>query len=239
MEIVDVNTLFGPLTTSSTDLSVDELAGLMREHSVRNCCTLSTIGVMLDPMVGNAATRAACSENASLLPVATINPQGYFGGAGPHTRLRADGFKMVRFFPGAQGWEPDYAPFHALLDDLAAEHLPVMVEVDRPGTSTHLVRAAGAYPGPLILAGVDVQTLAEAVALMRSHPNLHVETSRLLAMGAVRHGAEQVGAGRFLYGSGAPLRPMASGLAALCFSGLLEGERAMVLGQNARELLAL
>src|SRR5215831_13621882 len=114
-DIIDINTLFGPMPAAASDLSVDELSGLMEKHSVRACCTLSTIGLLLDHQMGNAATRAACGENPRLLPAATVNPQTYFGEEGPFTRFAADGFKLVRFFPGAQGWEPDYAPFVALV----------------------------------------------------------------------------------------------------------------------------
>src|SRR5918911_145496 len=110
-DIVDVNTLFGPLPAAATDLSVEDLAALMRRHGVRACCTLSTVGLLLDHNSGNAATRAACSENPSLVPVATINPQSYFGGNGGQTRFREDGFKLARFFPGLQGWDAVYAPF--------------------------------------------------------------------------------------------------------------------------------
>src|SRR5437588_8270604 len=123
-EIIDINTLFGPMPAAASDLSVDDLTGLMSVHSVAKCCTLSTVGVLLDHNSGNAATRAACSENASLIPVATLNPQAFFGGDGPHTKFKADGFKLIRFFPGLQGWDCDYAPFRAVCKALAKEPLP-------------------------------------------------------------------------------------------------------------------
>src|ERR687884_451931 len=113
-EIVDINTLFGPWPAAASDLSVEDLAGLMHRHGVGTCCTLSTVGLLLDHQAGNAATRAACAENPRLAPVATINPQCYFGGDAGLARLRADGFKLARFFPGLQGWDVDYAPFIAL-----------------------------------------------------------------------------------------------------------------------------
>ncbi len=78
-EIIDVNTLFGPLPVASTDLSVDALITLMKRHRVESACTLSTLGLLLDPTVGNSATRAACGEHAELIPTATLNPTSYFG----------------------------------------------------------------------------------------------------------------------------------------------------------------
>src|SRR5438105_5908305 len=103
-EIVDVNTLFGPLPVASADLSVDALTSLMQPHHIGTAFTLSTLGLLLDPTVGNAATRAACSEHSELLPVATLNPTMYFGDTASVLRLASDGFRLVRFFPAAQGW---------------------------------------------------------------------------------------------------------------------------------------
>ncbi|MGC8668291.1 MAG: amidohydrolase family protein [Chthonomonadales bacterium] len=237
--IIDVNTIFGPLPEAAADLSVDDLTALMHRHSVDACCTLSTIGLLLDHRMGNAATKAACSENPRFIPVATMNPQSFYGGEGPHLRFRADGFKLARFFPGAQGWVPDYEPFIALVRALEAEGLPIMVDVSRPGEATRLVQSLGVDPAPLVLAGVDEQTLAEALVLMRAHPNLYVETSHLLALGAIKHVVEHVGAERVLFGSGAPARPMAGALAVVRHSGVPEEEQSHILGANAARLLGV
>src|SRR5437764_486846 len=122
-DIVDINTLFGPQPASSVDMPVDALITLMQKHQVGAACTLSTLGLLLDPAVGNAATRAACGEHAELLPVATLNPTLYFGDASGVTRLKEEGFRLVRFFPNAQGWPVDFAPFHAVIQSLRATGL--------------------------------------------------------------------------------------------------------------------
>ncbi len=238
-EIIDVNTLFGPLPTASCDLSVDELCSMMDAHGVQSCCTLSTIGMLLDYSMGNGASRAACSENSRLLPVATLNPQSYFGGDGPWTRFGADGFKLVRFFPGPQGWNPEYAAFGAALDAMRDQKLPIMVDVPAAGVASGFARLLENYPAAVILAGVDVDTLAECVALLRTHAHFVIESSRLLASGAIKLVADSVGAARVLYGSGATARPMAASLRAVRYSGCSDADQAMILGQNARRVLGL
>lgn len=238
-DTIDINTLFGPMPSAASDLSVDDLTGLMERHAVAACCTLSTVGVLLDHHAGNSATRAACSENSRLIPVATINPQAFFGGDGQHSRFAAEGFRLARFFPRTQGWPSDYAPFVTLVRTLEAERLPIMVEVDGPGSASRLVHALGSHTPSIILAGVDTRTVAEAVALMRTHPHVYVETSNLVAAGALKHVVEAVGADRALYGSGAPARPMAAGLSVLRYSGLNDTQCEEVLGGNARRLLGM
>jgi predicted TIM-barrel fold metal-dependent hydrolase len=238
-EIIDVNTMFGPLPAAASDLSVDELDGMMRKHGVRACCTLSTVGMLLDHNSGNGATRAACAEHQNLIPVATVNPQSVFGVDGPFTRFKADGFKLIRLFPDEQCWEADYAPCVVLAKRLEVEGLPIMVNVGRPGEATKLVAALVTHPAPLILAGVDEKTASEAVALMRAHARIYVETSNLLAVGAIKQVVECVGADRVLYGSGAPSRPMASSLAVLRYADLTDAQRTQILGGNAKALLGV
>lgn len=239
MDIIDINTMFGPLPIAAVDLSVDDLSALMKKHGIERACTLSTVGLMLDHNAGNAATRAACAENPSLVPVATVNPQVYYGEEGPFTRFATDGFRMVRFFPQVQGWPVDYAPFVHLAQRLEAERLPIMMEISHPGTATRLMNVLAGRQTPVLLAGIDEQTLAEAVILMRQHANVYVETSSLLATGVIKHVVDCVGAERVLYGSGAPSRPMASGLGVLRYVELTDMQRALVLGGNARRLLGI
>ena len=236
-EIIDVNTMFGPMPAGAADLSVDELVALMGKHSVRSACTLSTVGLLMDHNAGNSATKAACAEASSLLPVATVNPQTFFGADGPFSRFKADGFKMVRLFPEQQGWDTGYSPLVVLAKRLEVEGLPLMVDVDRPGAASRLVQSLVAHPASLILAGVDESMVAEVIALMRAHARIYVETSRLIAVGAIRQIVDSVGAERVLYGSGAPQQPMASVLGVLKHADLNEKQREQVLGGNARALL--
>ncbi len=236
---LDINTLYGPLPAASVDLSIDDLQALMGKHGIAACCTLSTIGVLLDHNAGNAATMAACREVQRLVPAATVNPIAYFGGEGPAMQFQEDGFKVVRFYPAWQGWPYLFAPFRTLLSTLAARDIPVIVHLDGPGSATQLLDCVGDIPIRLVLADVDDRQVSEAVALMRQHPNLFVETSGLSATGAVKLLVAAVGAERVLFGSGAPARPLGSALASIRHAGLSEHDLARVMGLNARALLGI
>src|SRR5580658_10086368 len=168
--IVDVNTLFGPLPAASVDLTVEVLLDLMATGGVSSACTLSTLGLLLDSNVGNAATRAACSEYPQLIPTATLNPTAFFGDAAPVQRLQADGFRLVRFFPAVQEWPITYQPFGSLLEILAEFNLPVMVNVIAPGQITALESFVGSYP-TIIFSGVDPVLLPEAIAVLHKKPD--------------------------------------------------------------------
>ena len=236
--IIDVNTLFGPLPAASSDLTIEALTGLMQKHNISGACTLSTLGVLLDPNVGNAATRAACADSPALVPTATLNPATYLEGQGGNT-LASQGFHLVRLFPERQHWPTDFAPLRILLSDLAVTGLPVMAGVAKAGDLTALARELEAYNGDVIFANADGSMLAEAVAVLKARPNFHVEISRLLAPGCLRLLVETVGPERILFGTGAPSQPIAGVLYALHHAGLSQEAARLILGDNARRLLRL
>jgi len=236
--IVDINTLFGPMPFASADMTVDALLALMQKHNVGQACVLSTLGVLLDATGGNGATRAATAEHPTLLPVATFNPTTFFGDATPLQNLRADGFCMVRFFPHEQNWPFAFAPFTALLEALKPTRLPVMIGVSGIGEITALQAVLGSYPAPVVLSGVGSALLAEAIAALQRFEHWHLETSQLLAPGCLAQVAATVGAGRLLFGTGAPAYPIAAALHTLHYSGLSDAERRQVLADNASRILS-
>ncbi len=238
-EIIDINTLFGPLPAASTDRAVDSLLAMMDKHHVTAACTLSTLGLLLDPTVGNTATRAACTEHNALIPVATLNPVMYFGDNSPAQKLKDDGFKLVRFFPLIQSWPPNFGPFKELVSTLATSALPIMINIGSLGDITTLESILDSYPSPVILSTVNASHLAETVSALRNHSNWHVDISHLLSPGAIQLIADGVGAERMLFGSGAPSRPIASIVNTLKLSNLTSEQSALVLSGNARRVINL
>jgi predicted TIM-barrel fold metal-dependent hydrolase len=234
--IVDVNTLFGPLPAASVDLTVEVLLDLMAAGGVNSACTLSTLGLLLDPNVGNAATRAACSEYPQLIPTATLNPTSFFGDAGPVQRLQNDGFRLVRFFPAVQEWPIVYQPFGSLLEILAESNLPIMINVAQPGQITALESFVGSYP-IIVFSGVDPALLPEAIAALRKKSGWMMETSRLTAIGSIKQVVNSVGPERLLFGTGAPAQSLSGALAALQHAGITDEQRQLILSENAGRIL--
>ncbi len=238
-QIIDVNTLFGPLPYASSDLNVEALLALMQQNGVERALTLSTLGMLLDPNVGNAVTRAACQQVPQLLPVATLDPTQFFGDTQPITQLAQDGFRMVRFFPNDQEWTPTCLPFLEVVSSLSPSRLPIMVSADKPGTISTLANVLQEYPGSVILSGVSMDSMAELLPALKRFPLWAVETSRLLSMGTLALIARTVGADRLLLGTTAPFRSMAGAVQTIRYSGLNETEVAGVLGGNAQRILKL
>ncbi len=237
-DILDINTLFGPYPLANTDLAIDKLIASMQLHKIAQAVTYSTLGILFDPTVGNAATRAACGDHAELLAGATLNPNLYFGNKASLHSLKSNGFKLARLFPNTQGWKASSSAFHALVHDLGEVALPLMLHIEAAGEVAELAQALGSYSAPVIFANVGVNQLADLIAVLKVRPNTYVETSSLTGVGAIKAIAESVGAERLLFGSGTPYQPVMSALKVLEFSGLSGEARTQILGANARRILS-
>ncbi len=236
--ILDINTLFGPYPVANADLAIEKLLASMQQNSITSAVTYSTLGVLFDSNIGNNATHSACRENPSLLAGATLNPNNYFGDKASLQNLKNNGFKLVRLFPKTQGWKATSYAFRTLAQDLSAVGLPLMIQTEDAGEMSEFAQALGAYSAPVIFANVDVEEVAELIAVLKARPNTFVETSRLNGVGAIKAVADLAGADKLLFGSGTPYQPTTSALKALEFSGLSGEARAQILGANAHRILS-
>jgi predicted TIM-barrel fold metal-dependent hydrolase len=237
MEITDVNTLFGAYPAQHADSSPETLVEAMRAQGVDWCLALSTWGLFHSAAEGKAETMRACQAHDHLIPVATVNPVHYWGQEGFIESITANAFEMFRFFPHQQGWPLEFAPFLRILSVLGrTARMPIMVSIEKRGEATQLLRLLDDFPHPVILDGVSPETLTEAIALMRVHENLYLETHALLAPYALPLLRDTAGIGRVLFGSDAPGRSLAAALRYVQSSGLTETDQSAVLAGNAQRI---
>jgi len=237
VQIVDANTMFGIHPTHRLDMSVECLVREMDRYRITAALTLSTVGIFHSHMKGNSITLEAAKANNRLVPVATVNPGVYFGSAADIQAIRAQGFKIFKFYPAEQGWAIDSAAFGEVLTQTASSKAPVMVNASRPGEPTAVGRMASGYPAPVILCSVALDILSEALAVMAKLPNVLLETHELHAPGALKLVADRGGADRIVFGSGAPRRSIASSLHYILGSELSDEEKERILGGNIRRIL--
>ena len=237
MDITDVNTLFGGYPSQHPDSTAESLVAAMDAQGVAYCLTLSTWGLFHNAAEGNAETMHACRAHDHLIPVATLNPVGWWGQTGLLEGIVDQPFEMFRFFPHSQGWPLDFAPFQDVLARLAAgPRMPVMVSVCVPGDLTQLARVLGDYPHPVIIEGVAEDTLAEAVAVLRARPNFTLETHALHVPDGLLLLRDAIGIERVLFGSDAPGLSLAASLRMVQRSALSDADRDAVLGGNAQKI---
>jgi hypothetical protein len=118
--------------------------------------------------------------------------------------------------------------------------IPLWWEAKRHGDATaiaDLMHDIG-YPAPYILGGISGDGLVEAISVARKNPNCLVATDGLRGVGEVALLVEGLGAGRVIFGSGAPQQAMGSVLALVRQAGLSTADESLILSGNAIRLLS-
>lgn len=236
-EIIDSNTIFGPWPLVRADMPVERLVNALKKHRVSKALAISTVGMLHSHGDGNNETLRLCAEEEMLIPVATIDPRGYFGPPGMVARLAEQGFKMFRFFPVLQGWELDHSAFGDVLTELDTVGLPVMVQARKQGNASVLAGYLFGRSNVFILEGVSFENMAEAVSVMRKFDNLWVDTRELRVPGALRFLVDQVGADRVVFGSGSLRSSFAAAYAYVVESEISDEDKAKILSGNMGRLL--
>jgi predicted TIM-barrel fold metal-dependent hydrolase len=238
-EIIDSNTLFGPWPSVRADLSLERLLQAVSGHGVSRAMTLSTLGLFHNYSDGNAETLHFCKDRPELLPVATVDPRGYFATADQISAYVSQGFRLFRFFPGFQGWPLDHSAFNDILDVLEPTSVPVMVSTPRVGDTSDLVHILGGRKHEIILEGTTYETLAEAISVTRKHPNISMEMHGLRVPGALNFLVGQVGPDRIVFGSGSTRRSMGGAINYIVQSDIPDEAKEKILGGNIKRLAGI
>jgi predicted TIM-barrel fold metal-dependent hydrolase len=221
----------------SADMSIERLAAAVQGHNVTHALAISTVGVFHGHADGNADTLQSCQNHPELLPVATIDPRGYFGMGNQISSWISQGIRMFRFFPAAQGWPLNHAVFSDVLDELEPTSVPVMISAGRTGDASALAGIIGGRKHPLILENISFETLAEAISVMRKYENICLETHGLTIPSALRFLIDQVGSDRVIFGSGCMRSSLGGALTYVLESEISDQDKAKILGANMKRLL--
>lgn len=236
-EIIDANTIFGPWPLVRADMAVERLMMALNNHGVSQALAISTVGALHNHGDGNVETLRLCSERQALIPVATIDPRGYFGPAGSLGRIVEQGFRMFRFFPLLQDWCLDHTAFVDVLDEIDPLGLPVMMQARETGYPSALARSLAGRKSTFILEGISFENMAEAMSVMRKHANVVVDTRDLRVPGALRFLVDQVGAERVVFGSGCLRSSLAAALGYVMEADIDDVSKAAILGGNIKRIL--
>jgi predicted TIM-barrel fold metal-dependent hydrolase len=234
MAILDLNTIFGFWPRARLELSVDVLLEAMQARQVTRSVAFSAKALFYDAGEGNDDTATVCASRPELIPAAVIDPRCYPQCLDEARKRREQGFRVFRFFPDLHEYPVDFSPLEAVLPELSG--CLAVFSTGRPGAATALARRTSEGV-TLSLDPCGAETLGEALAAMSAAPALYLETTSLLAAGALEAAVGTAGADRLLFGSGAPLRALSSALMTVQLADLSDADRTALLGDNLARLL--
>ncbi|MFE7130175.1 amidohydrolase family protein [Streptomyces sp. NPDC057638] len=246
--VVDIHRLWGPLPyghepgafvrtpdtlVRTPDTALPDPAPLLHELdrlAIDTACVSHTHATHGDP---RDATAVPPLPAGRLVPVPVLIP-GPLG-----TGLPPPGTRLVRLTPAAHHWTLTGAHARALTGELTRRETAVLLPYDS-ATPDGLDRFARAAPRlTTVLTGTGYRSLRDLADLLDAHPHLRVETSTLAGHLQVEWLVRRYGAGRVLFGTGAPETDAAGPRYQLATLDLPEADRDRIGGGNALRLLGV
>ena len=245
--ILDVNAFIGkwpfwPVAASAPG----EVARSLAHCGIESAAICSLRSVFVHTEDGNAEALAAAEAAPEHFTAwASIGPLG----SQDLAQHIARGFRGVRLYPQHHSYHPPYARFLAPLLEQAAElRMPVMLPLRLTMNWAMPMLALDVIDGLVarhprvrwVLAAINyLFELEMACALMRRYETVHLETSCLMGFEAVAGLANDYGADRILFGSGAPVQNGVASLSKVLHAAVSDSDREKILGANARRLMEM
>jgi len=230
--ICDCNTLFGFWQKDIQNRSLPRLQHILRSNNIDQALTLSARGVWHEVAEGNQETLDTCATHPELIPAATVRPGDYFDLGIPGLRER--GFRLIRFFPGVQGWSVRSLCFQRIVPALVSEGLPLMF--DETAEMAPLLEYFAGSNLPLIFSGVSYG-LGEFLAACEVYPQCYTDTWQLFLLNEMEIIRDTVGIEHVLLGTQAPFDMPGPSLEMVRHARLTDEEKNQVLGGNLLKLL--
>ena len=238
MKIIDINTIYGPYTSAKSEVDVATLEDRLLKSNVYRAVTLSSYGVYHSFRDGNIRTIKQCSDVDILIPAATIDPRGYFEHDNVLEKIKENGFKMIRFFPGLQNWTLDHIVLEEILDCNKSAELPIMVNISNSGDITKLYRMAkDIVKYPVILQGVGFDNLIEAIYVMKNSTNFMIETSSIRLPSSLEYLFNEIGSDRIFFGSDACEKSIRVAIDFVISASLSDDVKEKIFFGNAKRIL--
>ncbi len=231
-DILDLDTLAGSWPIRRADISIRRLLEMMELHGVAESCVVSARGIFYDDLAGNSETLGWCASEPRLVPVGTIDLRRFAGYRDEIRRLTEAGVKLWRLFPEHQGWTLDLAPFRRVLGALEDAGAVLFIY----GQPSAVARATAGVRVPVIL-GAHYYQMADLLAVMEEGAGFYVSTRQLHGPGALEMLISEMGPGRLIFGSGAPLSALGAALKRVISADITPESRQAILGGNLRRLL--
>jgi predicted TIM-barrel fold metal-dependent hydrolase len=222
---------FGPLFNVSLDR--DGLAALMEEHDYEG-------GVVFAPDNEHARTVVETIPGAYALVWSNPRLPGYLEEA--ERLLEHPKFLGIKLHPLIDGYHPNDASVHPLMELAGDRGLPVLIHSGHPIFTLpwSIEELAVNFPAvKVVLAHMghgNVVYINASIDIAERNPNVYLETSGMPMHTKIREAVERVGVERVMYGSDVPLHHPAVEILKVRVSGLEPELVERVLGANARRL---
>ena len=260
MFLFDANVRVGRFNgwSGSEPITTRALLSIMDHCGIHEALLVGSLSFGCHPADGNRRILDVTADEPRLHPAWALLPP-----AGRETLPPAEavaqmadrGVRAVFIYPRQYYFSLDEWCVDALLEPLAARHVPLFICADRqnvgqPGRGawrtqdntdwSGVVRICRAFPElPVVVVEQRISySMRPMYQALDACPNLHLDLSTLWLHHVIEFICREWGAERLLFGSGLPRRDPGAVLGQLIFSDITQDELAEISGGNLRRLLS-
>lgn len=199
--------------------------------------------VLYDFRAGNARTRELCHASGNrLLPIATININGWDPKAYPIDALRAASFHAIALHARWQSWSWRLVAAECLAEQAAAAGIalqPCIVAADEMSDAARSLCPAGGVVLFRALGRGGYNLIPEILAIADRWSKSYFDVSTITQTGGIEYLAGRIGADRLFVASGSPITLEDAPLFTFWAAELEETQRSLIAGGTLRRALGL
>lgn len=239
-ELLDISATLGrhPRVATGPGMPADLLRGMDRV-GITGAVVTDNLAWLHEPAAGNRRVLELVADQPRLAAAWVMLPDTC--GELPPPKVfaanaRSSGVVACRAYPGDHGYDlsgPDAKP---VLDALADEGLPLLVDALQTSWPA-IEQVATARPGwPVIVGQVGYRTLRRIAGVLSRTENVYLDLSYFASHCGLEWLVERFGAERFLFGTGQPERDPAEAVTRLLWSELPDEVLPVIGADNLRRL---
>jgi len=220
-------------------VSVKELLATMDGMGIATAVVSSLASRWHAPAAGNRELVELLAGVDRLRPCWTVLPDtcGEIGTAAEFVDQAGEaGVVAVRAFPADHRYTLDGPDLDDLHGELVRARLPLLVEASQTSWEAVEVVATRFGEHTLVVGDVGYRSLRSVAGVLSRCPNVYLDLSHLASHCGLEWLVERFGPGRFLFGTGWPLRDPAEAVTRLLWSELDDAAVRQIGSGNARDL---
>jgi hypothetical protein len=241
VNLYDCNALLGRLPAADVgEGSAAAMIKAMDRVGIGAAVVAHTAAWRHDPATGNAHLLAEVSCEPRLRPAWVGLPETC-GELAPPAQFVADarrhGVAAVRLYPADHGYALNGPDSAALLDAVAAARPPVIIDADQAPYAEIEAVAAARPELQVVICQTGYRALRRLAGVLSRTANVHLDLSYLGSHLGLEWLVDRFGAGRLLFGTGAPVRDPADAVTRLLWSELSDADVAAIGAGNLSRLI--
>jgi len=220
--------------------STGELIRKMEYYGISEALAYHSLAAGYNPAIGNETLLDEIKDIPRLRPAWVVMPH-HTGEFPPPDELlekmKRDGVRAVRMYPADHTYSLAEYSSGELLSALEEKRVPIFLGWGQAHADV-IERMMSAHPGlRLVLTDFNGSAARNVYALMKKYAGIHIETIMFKPLEGIEDVCAKFGAGRLLFGSGAPLYSGGAAMAMVNYASVTDDERRMIAGENLERLL--